>query len=1082
MRATRPVAALVAVALAATSLLIGATAGASGPPSNTPTFDPATPLAAGVVDTHVGDLTGDGLPDIATFNEDATVTVFTNGPAGSFTSTTTPSFTDCALWGMSAGPAGIALVCDNGPPGGDATFILLDATGQQVASAPLTVDEILDAPQTRVVPTEIAGSAGFAVGVAPGSPSVGTIVTFWMDSGTLTSSTIPVAASAYPAPQFESMAALVVAGVPSIAWGVSQFDSLLDATLAIVPADGSGAQQDVVQTELQIPGFPSVGSADFNADGLDDLLMVGTARDSVGGVTNLQQPDGSFISTYHARGLDAAVPGLVSTPSFTGSCYADIVLNAYQGRASVFITNDGGGGFQVMDDIDELSVAVIDLNGDQRADRVLRTGSAISLMMQNTLSPVFTQQPITVTAVPAGESVTYSIATDPAIQSGEVQWQSASAAAEDWTDIPGAVDPDYTFTAAPGDAGRRFRAVVTTTDGYSALSCPASLDRIDPALGGFLVTKAVDGDAESEVAGDVPFTVNYSYRTPDGQQFDGSFVVTRNTPNGLDNLLPGTEVSLSEAERPAVGGVEWAGIDWSTDHVTIVSGETTPVTLTNTADEAPVGGFVVSKSVAGSGHHLVGSDIEFTVTYEYDGPDGRVIDSFLVSENEPNGLDNLPAGTDVILTEVTFPDVPGIEFGEPVWMVDYGDESETYVGAAEVTIADDQTAQIILTNDAQPKYGSFSVIKTVTGGGDIGNTMFHVEYSWEEANGFPAGGGTMDLVPGIAEQATHIPPGVEVRLEETVPHHPGVEFDTPIWSDNVQPERGNPYAARFTSSLDRTDISIGLVNPAGIDYGSFTITKTVTGNGTIGTDPFEIAYSWTEGPNYPAGAGTLVLAPNESGQVLNVPPGASVRLVEASRNDHGVEFEQTWTNAERNPLDHSEATFTASTDGTDVTIGLLNTATAVLGDLSVTKEVTGAAAGRVGGDFLFVVEYSYTDAGGVLREGVLPVSKNNPSQLIEDLPVGTVVKLSERTPRYAGVTFGEPIWSGDVVVDQGVVTVTIIGNETVEAELENPAAPVPPLLPFTGVNVGLLIAGASLLLAAGGLALVVRALRRRLVG
>ncbi len=320
----------------------------------------------------------------------------------------------------------------------------------------------------------------------------------------------------YPAPQFESMAALVVAGVPSLAWGISQFDTFLGATLAIVPADGSGGQQNLDQTPIQIPGFPSVGSADFNADGLDDLIMVGTTADGVGGVTSLQQPDGSFVSTFHADGLDASVPGLVSMPSYTGSCYDDVVLNAYQGGATIFITNDGGGGFQVINNLDEFSIAVTDLNGDQRADRVLRTGSAVSVMFQNTLSPVFTQQPMTVTAVPAGESVTYSIDTDPAIQSGNVQWQSASAGTEDWTDIPGAVDPVYTFTAAAGDAGKRFRALVTTSEGYSALSCPAGLDRVDPPLGDLEVIKVIPVTPPAEVGSNVPFVVEYEYETPAG--------------------------------------------------------------------------------------------------------------------------------------------------------------------------------------------------------------------------------------------------------------------------------------------------------------------------------------------------------------------------------------------------------------------------------------------------------------------------------------------------------------------------------------------------------------------------------------
>jgi hypothetical protein len=95
-----------------------------------------------------------------------------------------------------------------------------------------------------------------------------------------------------------------------------------------------------------------------------------------------------------------------------------------------------------------------------------------------------------------------------------------------------------------------------------------------------------------------------------------------------------------------------------------------------------------------------------------------------------------------------------------------------------------------------------------------------------------------------------------------------------------------------------------------------------------------------------------------------------------------------------------------------------------------------------------------------------------------------VVTLSERTHTYPGVIFGAPVWSGDAVVDQGVVTVTIIGDETAEVELENPAAPLPPLPPlaFTGTNGGGLVGLALVLMLAGVVALAIPTIRRRLIG
>lgn len=239
MRATRPTTALTAVALAAALLAAGPPAIASGPPSSTPTFESSVPLTTSTLQVAAGDLNGDGLVDIVTYDSGNTVTIFTNqiGSPGTFVASAPVAVADCEFFSFDAGPAGIGILCGNG------VFVLLDGTGTELARDVITIDTAsFEGEPDLVEPTTVNGLDGFAVGhneFIDGN-NIGTVTSFTWDG--LVLSRVDVAAPAPATFGFElylDLKAIDIAGVPSVAWAVySQTPAQIMAVIYL-PTNGS---------------------------------------------------------------------------------------------------------------------------------------------------------------------------------------------------------------------------------------------------------------------------------------------------------------------------------------------------------------------------------------------------------------------------------------------------------------------------------------------------------------------------------------------------------------------------------------------------------------------------------------------------------------------------------------------------------------------------------------------------------------------------------------------------------------------------------------------------------------------------
>lgn len=108
-------------------------------------------------------------------------------------------------------------------------------------------------------------------------------------------------------------------------------------------------------------------------------------------------------------------------------------------------------------------------------------------------------------------------------------------------------------------------------------------------VGGFSAAKAVTGAAASLVPADTVFTLAYEYALGDetvtgtlALPADGTVVA------GPQDLPVGTVVSFEEIELPSIPGVVWGEPVLSADEIAVAAGADTRLTVTNTANAAPV--------------------------------------------------------------------------------------------------------------------------------------------------------------------------------------------------------------------------------------------------------------------------------------------------------------------------------------------------------------------------------------------------------------------------------------------------------------------------------------------------------------
>lgn len=305
--------------------------------------------------------------------------------------------------------------------------------------------------------------------------------------------------------------------------------------------------------------------------------------------------------------------------------------------------------------------------------------------------------------------------------------------------------------------------------------------------GDFTIVKVVDGDGADLVADDATFGVDYSYVLPEELGADpgtgsGTLVVANDGTVADGPDLPyGTEVTLTEQAPPDIAGGTWTGSSFDPATFTIGDETTLAVTLTNTI-ERDLGSFSITKSVTGSGDHLVDDGTTFTVTYSYPAGPGYEAGSGQVEVpygGDPAVVGGLPAGAVVTLDEMD-PDNP---IGG-TWL------PEQFADGNIVTIAKDQDVAVGLENAIDLDTGAFSVVKELDGSGASlvpDDATFIVEYAYPAANGYEAGSGELEVTAdGTAVSSQPLPYGAEVSLGEATPGPvSGATWNEPTFSEST---------------------------------------------------------------------------------------------------------------------------------------------------------------------------------------------------------------------------------------------------------------------------------------------------------
>ncbi|MFF2267934.1 DUF5979 domain-containing protein [Cellulosimicrobium cellulans] len=607
-------------------------------------------------------------------------------------------------------------------------------------------------------------------------------------------------------------------------------------------------------------------------------------------------------------------------------------------------------------------------------------------------------------------------------------------------DVPNVVWGTPAF--APG-------AQVTIVEGATGVELTVT-NTATSVVGGFAVHKELTGNAAGVVPGGTEFLVDWTATLPDGVTYAGDLSGTLTVladgtvVDGPQDLPVGSVVTFAEqTPLPEVPDVVWGTPEISPESVTIAETGDTPtaVTVTNTATSV-VGGFTLEKAVIGDAAGIVPDGTAFSVTWAATLPPDVTYDGFLTGTltiladgTVVDGPQDLPVGTTVTFTEATPPVVPGVTWGA------------VSVDPAQLTVTenDGEPVAVTVTNTANAVTGSFGVAKALAGnaaGAVPDDTAFLVDWSATLPDGVTYPGpltGTLTVLADgtVADGPADLPVGTVVTFAEQtpLPDVPDVVWGTPEVS---------PGSVTIAEGDDPVVVTV--TNTATSVVGGFAVAKALVGNAAGAVpDDTEFLVSWSatlpDGVTYDGPlAGTLTLLAD--GTVVDgpqdLPVGTVVTFVETGLPSvPDVEW--------GTPVFSPEAVTITETGETPTEVTVTNTATSVVGGFSLQKVVDGDSAGVVPADTAFLVDWTATLPGGVTYDGELSgtatlLADGTVVAGPQDLPAGTVVTLTERTPlpEVAGVLWGEPAFSVDgVAVDPA--TLTVVADTAVAVTLTNTA-------------------------------------------
>ncbi|MFV0451332.1 MAG: DUF5979 domain-containing protein [Propioniciclava sp.] len=222
-------------------------------------------------------------------------------------------------------------------------------------------------------------------------------------------------------------------------------------------------------------------------------------------------------------------------------------------------------------------------------------------------------------------------------------------------------------------------------------------------VGRFAVTKAVEWGATEPVAGEV-FTGSYTVTHPDTSSETGDFTVTDGQTWTSPTFPRGSTVTLVEVTPTGPESIAWGAPTFSDNDFALAGGQTTPVTLTNTA--TPVTGtFTAAKILTGSGVDLVADDATFTLTYSYPAGPGFAAGSgslVLPADGTVVTSPELPLGAVVSVAESAPADVDGATWAPAV------------LSADSIAITGGETVAVTVTNELEALLPAIEEPETTT--------------------------------------------------------------------------------------------------------------------------------------------------------------------------------------------------------------------------------------------------------------------------------------------------------------------------------------------------------------------------------
>lgn len=397
-----------------------------------------------------------------------------------------------------------------------------------------------------------------------------------------------------------------------------------------------------------------------------------------------------------------------------------------------------------------------------------------------------------------------------------------------------------------------------------------------------------------------------------------------------------------------------SGLDFSTSTTQNNNGSGTGTGVTR-------GSVAIDKALADTpGAEFIPDDAAFTVHVKEIDPTGTTQNEYdlLVPLNGApvSGLNARGTGWTVELTEPTFPTIPGVTFGAPVFASGPGVTVSDDGRKATASIDPGTNVSVSLTNEAL--LGAVSIVKDLTGAASAlvpDGTTYRVTATIDTTAlgaGFPAQPDRiLDLTAGEPVLIENLPIGATVTFSEARP----ADDDQLTWGAPVI----DPASIVVTAAMATTPATVTVTNSVERTVGTFSVVKSVTGDQADNPavpENVTVTATWTEEGGDPQ-TKTLTVPTDGTPVPLgeNLLIGTEVTLTETPLADGSsiAWGAPTWSGTGV-AVDGESAVVTVGRDASASVLLENHAATSVAG-ISLLKGIAGEAAGEVDADTEFPV-------------------------------------------------------------------------------------------------------------------------------